>query len=138
MLSWRISIQSLANYTHKTGIPVEEGDSILKLLWRVCCPGIQLGWAFMEFTFQVSSKLLTFSRRKLSTSSFILNFLECSYIAELFQYCQVLSSGPQKHLNIKSDKLFLPMNRFHPSDAHLETMCQVFIFLPKNMKGSVW
>ncbi len=32
----------------------------------------------MEFTFQVRSKLLTFSLRKLYTSSFILNFLECT------------------------------------------------------------
>ena len=31
----------------------------------------------MEFTFQVRRKLLTFSLRKLSTSSFILNFSEC-------------------------------------------------------------
>ncbi len=31
----------------------------------------------MEFTFKVRSKLLTFSLRKLSTSSFILNLLEC-------------------------------------------------------------
>ncbi len=31
----------------------------------------------MEFTCQVRSKLLTFSLRKLSTSSFILNFSEC-------------------------------------------------------------
>ncbi len=34
----------------------------------------------MEFTFQVRSKLLTFSPRKLSTSLFILNFSECSEI----------------------------------------------------------
>ena len=34
----------------------------------------------MEFTFQVRSKLLTFSLRKLSISSFILNFLECGFI----------------------------------------------------------
>ncbi len=33
----------------------------------------------MEFTFQVRSKLLTFSLRKLSTSSFILIFSECTY-----------------------------------------------------------
>ena len=30
-------------YTLKTGIPVEEGDSILKLLRRVSRPDIQLG-----------------------------------------------------------------------------------------------
>ncbi len=36
-----------------------------------------------EFTFQVRSKLLTFSLRKLSTSSFILNFSECTTIAGL-------------------------------------------------------
>ncbi len=32
--------------TLKTGIPVEEGDSILKLLWRVSHPEIQLGVGF--------------------------------------------------------------------------------------------
>ena len=31
------------NCTLKTGIPVEEGDSILKLLWRVFRPETQLG-----------------------------------------------------------------------------------------------
>ncbi len=76
--------------TLKTGIPVEEGDSILKLLQRVSRPDIQL-WVgihselhvdffllstVMEFAFQVRSKSLTFSLRKLSTSSFILNVLE--------------------------------------------------------------
>ncbi len=34
----------------------------------------------MKFTFQVRSKWLTFSLRTLSTSSFILNFLECKYL----------------------------------------------------------
>ncbi len=34
----------------------------------------------MEVTFQLGSKLLTFSLRRLSTSSFILNFSECDYI----------------------------------------------------------
>ena len=33
----------LRHYTLKIGIPVEEGDSILKLLWRVSRPEIQLG-----------------------------------------------------------------------------------------------
>ncbi len=33
-------------HTLKTGIPVEEGDCILKLLRRVSCPEIQLGVAF--------------------------------------------------------------------------------------------
>ena len=32
--------------TLKTGIPIEEGDSILKSLWRVSCPEIQLGVGF--------------------------------------------------------------------------------------------
>ncbi len=63
--------------TLKTGIPVEEGDSILKLLRRVSRPE-------MEFTFQVRSKLLTFSLRKLSTSSFILNFSEWADRTDLF------------------------------------------------------
>ncbi len=31
------------NVHSQTGIPVEEGDSILKLLWRVSRPDIQLG-----------------------------------------------------------------------------------------------
>ena len=99
-------------YTLKTSIPVEEGDSILKLL-QSSLPEIQLGVGIhleldyfpyifptrdllarvhllnkkplkllstvMEFTFQVRSKLLSFSPRKLSTSSFILNFLECRF-----------------------------------------------------------
>ena len=30
-------------YTLKTGTPVEDGDPILKLLWGVSCPEIQLG-----------------------------------------------------------------------------------------------
>ncbi len=67
-------------YTLKTGIPVEEGDSILKLLRRVSRLEIQpplLLSTVMEFTFQVRSKLLTSSLRKLATSSFSLNFLEC-------------------------------------------------------------
>ena len=34
------------NYTLKTGIPIEEGDCILKLLRRVSRPEIQLGVAF--------------------------------------------------------------------------------------------
>ena len=67
-------------HTLKTGIPIEEGDSILKLLRRVSRPEIQEGWpkslymlptSVMEFTFQVRSKLLAFSLRKLSTSTFI-------------------------------------------------------------------
>ncbi len=37
------TIVCYATYTLKTGIPVEEGDSILKLLWRVSRPEIQLG-----------------------------------------------------------------------------------------------
>ena len=68
-----------SNYTLKTGIPIEEGDSILKLLRRVSRPEIQLGMGIhseLDF-FQVRSKLFTFSLKKLSTSSFILNFLEC-------------------------------------------------------------
>ncbi len=36
----------LAYYPLKTGIPVEEGDSILKLLRRVSRPEIQLGVVF--------------------------------------------------------------------------------------------
>ena len=75
--------------TLKTGISVEDVDPILKLLQGVSRPETQLGVAIhsepplsflilMEFAFQVRSKLLTFSLRRLSTSSFILNFLECS------------------------------------------------------------
>ncbi len=79
-------IANMQAYTLITGIPVEEGDSILKLLRRVSRPEIQLGMGIhseldfltvMEFTFHVRSKSLTFSLRKLSTSSFILNFSEC-------------------------------------------------------------
>ncbi len=45
--------------TLKTGIPIEEGDSILKLLRRVSRPRIQLGVGIhSDFTFQVRSKLL--------------------------------------------------------------------------------
>ncbi len=39
-------------YSLKTGIPIEEGDSILKLLRRVSHPEIQLGVVFdSEFEF---------------------------------------------------------------------------------------
>ncbi len=82
-------------HTLKTGIPFEEGDSLLKLPRRVSLPEVQgpvrlsggilvkkpplLLSTVMEFTFQViRSKLLTFLLRKLSTSPFILNFSECS------------------------------------------------------------
>ena len=71
MMSLRYHIIDFFTYTLKTGISVEEGDCILKLLRRVSRPEIQLGVAF-------HSELLTFSLRKLSTSSFILNFSECS------------------------------------------------------------
>ncbi len=37
----------------------------------------------MEFAFQVRSKLLTFSLRRLSTSSFILNFSECNIFRQV-------------------------------------------------------
>ncbi len=106
---------SRSSYTLKTGIPVEEGDSFSKLLRRGSCPEIQLGVGIhseldfffnkkpplllssvMEFTFQVRSKLLTISLRKLSTSSFILNFLECSFglvNATFFLLIQVFSSN---------------------------------------------
>ena len=43
-----------SKYTLKTGIPVEEGDSILKLLWKVFHPEIQLGLGFyseLDFIF---------------------------------------------------------------------------------------
>ncbi len=86
------SCRSFPRYTPKTGIPVEEGDSILNLPQRVSHPDIQLGVGIhseldnkpplllstvREYTYQDRSKLLTFSLRKLSTSSFIINFLEC-------------------------------------------------------------
>ncbi len=38
-----MGLQIARSYTLKTGIPVEEGDSILKLLQRVSRPEIQLG-----------------------------------------------------------------------------------------------
>ncbi len=37
------NIADLICHTLKTGIPVEEGDSILMLMWRVSRPEIQLG-----------------------------------------------------------------------------------------------
>ncbi len=61
--------------TLKTGIPVEEGDSILRIR---AMHEANTALLDIEFTFQVRSKLLTFSLRKLSTSSFILNFSECN------------------------------------------------------------
>ncbi len=85
---------TMVQYTLKTYIPVEEGDCILKLLRRVSRPEIQLGVAFhseldllstvKEFTFQVRSKLLTFSLRELSTSSFILNISDCTFDFTLY------------------------------------------------------
>ncbi len=39
--SWRVVVDTL-----KTGIPIEEGDSILQFLWRVSRPEIQLGVSF--------------------------------------------------------------------------------------------
>ena len=47
----------------------------------------------MEFTFQVKSKLLTFSLRKLSTSSFVLNFLECLSSESTPNKCYTLKTG---------------------------------------------
>ncbi len=106
-----IKIIHVRLYTLKTGIPVEEGDSILKLLQRVSRPEIQLGVGIhseldhlfnntpplllstvMEFTFQVRSKLLTFSLRKLCTSSLILNFLECNETLTYLTFLWVKSS----------------------------------------------
>ena len=46
----------------------------------------------MEFTFQVRSKSLTFSLRKLSTSSFILNFSECMVSARERIHGQTIST----------------------------------------------
>ncbi len=46
--------------TLKTGIPVEEADSILKLLGRVSCPEIQLGVVFyseLDFIFNFHYQL---------------------------------------------------------------------------------
>ena len=61
---------SCISYTLKTGIPVGEGNSI----FRISRPEIQLGVGF----YNLDISLLTFSPRKLSTSSFIFNFSECS------------------------------------------------------------
>ena len=81
-------------HTLKTGIPVKERDCILKLLRRVSRPEIQLGVAF-------HSELLTFSLRKQSTSSFILNFLECISVCTytwvssyMSMYLTSVASGP--------------------------------------------
>ena len=41
-----LALTNCKPYTLKTGFPVEEGDSILKLLQRVSRPGIQLGVGF--------------------------------------------------------------------------------------------
>ncbi len=46
IISSRLLITVIATHTLKTGIPVEEGDSILKLLRRVSRPEIQLGVVF--------------------------------------------------------------------------------------------
>ena len=51
------------DYTVKTGTPVEDGDSVLKLLRGLSHPEIQLGmdihllWTRMETVFQTISKL---------------------------------------------------------------------------------
>ncbi len=52
-------------YTLKTGIPVEEGDCILKLLWRVSRPEIQLGVAFhSELDFIINCNGICFSSQE--------------------------------------------------------------------------
>ena len=89
-MSYHIKNKQISNgYTVKTGIPVEDVDPILKLLRGVPHPEIQLRVAIhseldllstvMEFALQVRSKLLTFPLRRLPTSSFILNFSECTF-----------------------------------------------------------
>ncbi len=52
-----LDLHSMIGYTLKTGIPVEEADSILKLLWRVSRPEMQLGVIFyseLDFIFNWS------------------------------------------------------------------------------------
>ena len=72
-------------YTLKTGTPVEDGDSVLKLLRGISRPEIQLGVGInseldrLETVFQMISKLHIFSLRMELASSVILNFLECNF-----------------------------------------------------------
>ncbi len=47
-------------YTLKTGIPVEEGDSFLKLLQRVSHPEIQLGVVFYGRYFSSQEQIAYF------------------------------------------------------------------------------
>ncbi len=75
--------------TLKTGIPAEDVDPILKLLRGVSRPEIQLGVAIhSELDFLTSQVVIKIGRniftlhcavslRRLSTSSFVLNFSEC-------------------------------------------------------------
>ncbi len=53
-------------YTLKTGIPIEEGVFILKLLWRVSHPQIQLGVVFLfrTTTFIVNCNGIYFSSQE--------------------------------------------------------------------------
>ncbi len=66
----------------KTGIPVEERDSILKLVRRVSHPEIQLGVGFYGIYFPSQEQIAYFLLRKLSTSSFISNFSECCMVSD--------------------------------------------------------
>ena len=64
----------MLRYALKTGIPVEEGDSILKLLQRVSHPEIQLGVGFhSEFS---SQEQIAYFLTQEGISSFISNFSE--------------------------------------------------------------
>ena len=87
-------VHQILHHTLKTSMLVEDGDSILKYLQRVFLPEIKFAgviqsassswWETTNFIMNcngsyfsgVRSKLLTFSLRRLSTSSFILNFSE--------------------------------------------------------------
>ncbi len=63
-------------YTLKTGIPVEEGDCILKLLRRLSRPEIQLGVAFhSELDFIFTTFIVNFNGIYFSSQEQIAYFL---------------------------------------------------------------